>query len=136
MENYETLPESRNIAPTKLELLITIVELNRAVYYTNLIQSFDVNLQISTLAKGTAQTEILHYLGLTASQKTAIFSIVREDKLQDLMQTLDEKFHSVRGGKGVAVSIPFTSVIGTMIYGFLSNDKRTVRNENESTFSP
>ena len=30
----------------------------------------------------------------------------------------EEKFHTIKDGKGVACTIPLTSVIGTLIYGF------------------
>ncbi len=120
---------TRNVAPGRLELLITIVETTRAQYYIGLIQSAGANLQVSTLAKGTAEAEILSYLGVNETSKTAIFSIVREDALDSVFGLLEEKFSTARHGKGVAVSIPLTSVVGTLIYGFLSDDKRII-NDN------
>ena len=35
-----------------------------------------------------------------------------------------------KGYKGIAFTIPMTSVIGTLAYGFLSNDKRTVKEKD------
>ena len=120
---------TRNIAPMNLGLLITIVDPGKAAYFASLIQSCDSNLRVSVQAKGTAQAEILNYLGLTETSKTVLFNVVREDRAGDLINLLDEKFSTVKGGKGIAVLIPLSSVIGTLIYGFLSNDKRTVKEE-------
>ena len=119
----------RNVSPHKLELLITVVQRKKASFYIDLIQSFDANMQLSIPAQGTADREILRYLGLTDTDKTAIFSVVREDRLEALTETLEQKFRSIKDGEGVAAAIPFTSMIGTLLFGFLSNDRRTVREE-------
>jgi hypothetical protein len=47
------------------------------------------------------------------------------------MQTLKEKFETVRGGKGIAYTIPLSSVAGVAIYQFLSNNRRTVGKEKK-----
>lgn len=121
--------KKRNVSPHKLELLITVVPRKKAAYYVDLIQSFDANMQISIPAQGTADREIMRYLGLTDTEKTAILSIVREDQLDVLTETLEQKFRSIKNGAGVAAAIPFTSMIGTLLFGFLSNDRRAVREE-------
>lgn len=126
MENSKSSGNG-NVAPIKLELLITIVEKNKAEFYADLIQAYDVNFQFITPAKGTAKADILDYLGLADSDKAVIFSMVRSDKLDDLVYMLGEKFRKIKGGKGVAVSIPLTSMIGTSVYAFLCNAVQTTR---------
>ena len=39
------------------------------------------------------------------------------------MQGLENKFHTLKNGKGIAFTIPMSSVIGVAIYRFLSNHK-------------
>ncbi len=127
-EKTEVSPQAAgSSAPIKLELLITIVDKNKAEFYIDLIQSFDVNFQFAEPAHGTAKADILDYLGLADSDKTVIFSVVRSDRLDELMYTLDMKFRTIRNGKGVSVSIPFSSMIGTSVYAFLCNAAETVR---------
>lgn len=121
--------KARHVAPIRLELLITVVPRNKAGFYMDLIQSFDVNMQVAAPAQGTADREILRYLGLTDTDKTAIFSVVREDQLDALTETLAQKFRSIKNGAGIAAAVPFTSMIGTLLFGFLSNDRRAVREE-------
>ena len=116
-----------NAAPIKLQLLITRVEKNKAEFYADLIQQFDVNFQFLQLAHGTAKADILDYLGLADTDKAVIFSVVREDKLDDIVYVLGLKFRTIKGGKGVAVSVPLTSMIGTSVYAFLCNAVSTVR---------
>lgn len=118
---------AKNIAPEKLELLIAVVNAPKVRFYSNLIQSSEANLQLVVQASGTSERAIMNYLGLNQDTRQAIFSVVREDKVQDLLEVLEEKFSTVKDGGGIAVTIPLASVIGALTYGFLSNDKRTIQ---------
>ena len=42
-------------------------------------------------------------------------------KIKTLGTTLEEKFHKIKNGKGIAYTVPLTSTIGVAIYQFLSN---------------
>ena len=108
-------------APQKLKLLFTVVNRQKADFYLDLIESFQVNMQLSFAASGTATTEILQYLGLSDTEKTVIISIIREDRAKDALSLLEEKFRTVRNGKGIACTVPLSSTIGVAIYQFLSN---------------
>ena len=111
------------VTSNKLELMITVVSRHKAEYYMDLIQSFDVNMQLVALAQGTANAGMLEYLGLAGNEKAVIFSVVQQNKLSDALNTLEEKFQTIRDGHGVAFTIPLTSVIGSLIYRFLSNNR-------------
>ena len=119
--------DSNKVKSNRLKLLITIVARKKAEYFTDLIQSFEVNMQMVVLAEGTANAKILGLLGLSDSEKAVIFGVIQEDKVSDALNTLDEKFKTIRDGKGVAFTVPLTSVIGTLIYGFLSNNRMAVK---------
>lgn len=118
---------SNTVKSNRLKLLVTIVARKKAEYYTDLIQSFDVNMQMVVLAEGTANAKMLGLLGLLDSEKVVILGVIQEKKVADAMNTLEDKFQTIRDGKGVAFTIPLTSVIGTLIYGFLSNNRLTVK---------
>lgn len=122
------MAETRNIAPMKLELLMAIVHNEKAAYYSSLIQQHEANVQLSMPAKGTTHL-VLSYLGLTEQPKTLLISLVRADQAPKLIELLDETFKKGRNYKGIAYTIRLTSVIGTLVYGFLANDKRTVKEE-------
>ncbi|MBQ2768503.1 MAG: hypothetical protein IJF44_00810 [Clostridia bacterium] len=105
----------------KLKLLITVVNRNKTEFYVDFLSAFDINFQTSVLAQGTARSETLYMLGLEDSDKSVIFSVLREDKAAEAMQALDEKFHTLKNGKGIAFTVPMSSVIGAAIYRFFSN---------------
>ena len=120
------MEHTRNIAPMKLELLLAIVQNDKAAFYSSLIQSHQANLQLTVPAKGTTHL-ILKYLGFTDRPKSLVMSVVRADQAAGLIDLLDRTFQKGKGYKGIAFTVPMTSVVGTLVYGFLSNDKRTVK---------
>ena len=73
--------------------------------------------------KGTANSQTLMLLGLAESDKSAIISWIREDKIKEVLETLNEKFTTVKNGKGIAYTIPLDRIIGVAAYQLLSNDR-------------
>lgn len=108
----------------KLKLLITVVNRRKTELFMDLLTAYEVNFQTSVLAQGTARSETLYMLGLEDSDKSVIFSVVREDKARDAMQMLEEKFNTIKDGKGIAFTVPMSSVVGVAIYRFLSNHRQ------------
>lgn len=112
---------ARMTAPVGLKLLFTVVNRPKAEFYADLIQSFEVNMQMFLSASGTASVETLRHLGLPDAEKTVILSAIRADRADEALAALEEKFHTIRGGKGIAYTVPFDSTIGVAIYQFLSD---------------
>lgn len=107
----------------KLKILITIIDRSKALFYVDLLEQYEVNVQMVMYGKGTANSEMLDLLGLSESNKAVIISCIREDKVKDALDTLNEKFHKVKNGKGIAYTIPMDSIIGVSMYQLLSNDR-------------
>lgn len=110
----------------KLKLLITVVNRNKTEFYLDFLQSSGANFQTAVLAQGTAKSDTLYMLGLEDSDKSVIFSVIAEDKAINILHGLEDKFHQIRGGKGIAFTVPMSSVIGVAIYRFLSDNRTTV----------
>lgn len=107
----------------KLKLLVTIVNRSKALYYSDLIEQYEVNMQMVIYGHGTADSEMLSLLGLAESEKAVIISCIREDNISKACEELNEKFDKIKDGKGVAFTIPLKSIIGVSIYQFLSNNR-------------
>jgi len=120
--------ENKNVVNKKLKMLFTIVSRNKADYYMDLIQSFESNMQVVLMGNGTASQDILDSLGIKSNEKSVIVSVVREDRINDLLDKIGDKFKSIKGGKGIAFTIPMTSVIGVTLFKFLSNYGREATN--------
>ena len=123
VKNVKKTKKSAAADHKQLKLLVTVVNRNKTEIFLDFLQGFEVNFQTTVLGEGTAHSETLRLLGLADAHKSVIFSVVREDKAQEALHGLEDKFHSVRGGKGIAFTVPLTSVIGVAIYTFLSNHR-------------
>jgi len=108
----------------KLKLLFTVVDRQKGEFYLDVISQFDVNCQLAMGGMGTATSELVELLGLEP-HKAVILSIVREDMVDTIMNTLEDKFATIRNGKGISFTVPLSSVIGVNLYRFLS-DRREV----------
>lgn len=107
----------------KLKMIITVVDRGKAEFYLDILSQFEVNFQMVTGGIGTAHSEIIEMLGLNI-HKAVITSIVREDMVAPVMKCLEEKFETIRNGKGIAFAVPLSGVIGINMYQFLSNNKQ------------
>ena len=106
----------------KLKLLFTIVDRPKGEFYLDVISQFDVNFQMATGGLGTATSELVELLGLEP-HKVVILSVVREDVVDTVMNCLEDKFRTIRNGKGICFAVPLSSVIGVNLYQFLSDNR-------------
>lgn len=119
--------EHAQVSMNKLKVLITVVSRAKADFYMDHIQSFGVNMQMVAYGQGTASKEISTAMGLTDSDRAVIMSIIGEEHLKAALESLDEKFNTIVGGKGIAYTIPMASIIGKSIFNFLSDNRDAVR---------
>ena len=107
----------------KLKLLFTVVDRNKAEFYIDVLSQFPVNCQMAVAGTGTAHSEIVELLGLNI-HKAVILRVVREDLVDEVMNCLEDKFATIRKGKGISFAVPLSSVIGVNLYQFLSDNRQ------------
>ena len=107
----------------KIKMLITVIDRSKTLFFVDLLEQFEVNIQMVLYGKGTATSQMLDLLGLAETDKSVIISYIREDKIKDALSMLNEKFQKVKNGKGIAYTIPLDSIIGVSTYQLLSNDR-------------
>jgi nitrogen regulatory protein PII len=106
----------------KLKLLVTIVDRPKGEFYLDVISQFEVNSQLVVGGLGTAHSELVELLGLNP-HKAVILSVAREDQVSPIMDCLEEKFATIKKGKGISFAVPLSSVIGVNTYQYLSNNR-------------
>ena len=106
----------------KLKLLITVVDRPKGEFYLDVISQFEVNSQLVVGGLGTANSDLIELLGLNI-HKAVILSIAREDQVTPIMDCLEEKFTTIKKGKGISFAVPLSSVIGVNMYQYLSNNR-------------
>ena len=106
----------------KLKLLITVVDRPKGEFYLDVISQFEVNSQLVVGGLGTANSDLIELLGLNI-HKAVILSFAREDQVGPIMDCLEEKFATIKNGKGISFAVPLSSVIGVNMYQYLSNNR-------------
>ena len=103
------------VSMNRLKILVTMVNRAKADFYMDHIQSFGVNMQMVFYGRGTASQEVLTAIGLVDSERAVILSVIGEDKLKAALESIEEKFNTIAGGKGIN------------FFNFLSNNRKAVR---------
>lgn len=111
--------EKKLTSTKKLSVLFVIVKKKKVDYYLDLIEDFGVNMQISMIGNGTTKSAIFSD---EIGSKAIILSLVSEDNIDRIMSELSRKFSEVKDGKGVAWTVPLSSVMGVTFFNFLSNN--------------
>ncbi len=106
----------------KLKLLFTVVDRGKADFYLDVLSQFDVNYQMVVSGLGTANSELVELLRLEP-HKAVILSVMRENVVEEAMNCLEDKFVSIRNGKGISFAVPLSGVIGVNLYRFLSDNR-------------
>ena len=107
----------------KLKLLFTVVDRAKGEFYMDVISQFEVNCQMIMAGMGTAKSDLIDLLGLNI-HKAVIVSVVREDNVEPIIHCLEDKFATIKNGKGISFAVPMSSVIGVNLYQFFSNNRQ------------
>ena len=107
----------------KIKMLVTVVDRSKTLFYIDLLEQFEVNIQMVLYGKGTANSDMLNLLGLAETDKSVILSYINEDRVKEALETLSYKFQTVKNGKGIAYTISLDSIVGVSMYQLLVNDR-------------
>ena len=92
--------------------MITITDRSRCGEFAAWYQEQGIPLVLTALGSGTATTEILDCLGLEATEKAALFSVVTPEKRDFLFDRLVDTMQITTPGNGIALSLPLSSIGG------------------------
>lgn len=119
VEPFTPFAETNEIK--KVKLLIAIVNRGQGEFFTSLYKNNESAISLTLLGHGTASSEISDMLGIGETSKDIVLGLIREEKLPSALADIKARFAVSRKAKGVAFTIPITSVIGVSIYKFLTN---------------
>lgn len=105
---------------SKLYFMTTIVDRNLLKKYRDLYKEDGLHIMFITLGAGTASGDMLDYMGLEATEKAVIFSILEEAVWESLKQDLRHKYKIDAPGGGIAFIIPMSSIGGKKTLQFLT----------------
>ena len=106
-----------------LKVVITIVDRKKGDEAVALFEEIGCHAHYIFLGNGTASKEILEYLGFGIIEKDVIISIANEELVPEMFQVLEDELDFDRPGKGVACSIPVSSIAGKKALEMILNKK-------------
>ena len=85
----------------------------------------DLSVILSTLGAGTANSDVLDYFGLEATEKAVMAAVVT----REMWRLLQKKMHIDVPGTGIAFIIPFSSIGGKKALQFLTDGQNFEKEE-------
>ena len=105
---------------SKQNLMTTIVDRNQVRKYLHLYEEEGLQIMLVTLGDGTASGDVLDYLGLEATEKAVIFSVLTDENFYKTKKSLQKKLQIDAPGGGIAFIVPFSSIGGKKALQFFT----------------
>ena len=113
-------------------LMTTIVDRKIVKKYLELYQENDLQVMFISLGFGTANNEVLDYLGLESTEKAVALSVIEDHTWLTVKKQLEKKLHIDAPGGGIAFTTPLSSVGGKKALQYLIENEN-YQKEEEST---
>ena len=113
-------------------LMTTIVDRKIVKRYLELYQENNLEVMFISLGFGTANNEVLDYLGLESTEKAVALSVIEEQTWLTVKKQLEKKPHIDAPGGGIAFTTPLSSVGGKKALQFLIENEN-YQKEEETT---
>ena len=97
---------------SELFWMTAIIDSHRMKEFEKFYEKNGVAVNLITLGKGTAGTEILSYFGLEETEKSVIMSVVTDETWKKIKSGLQKEMQIDVPGTGIAVIIPVSSMGG------------------------
>lgn len=100
--------------------------------FIEFFKSNDIHITLTTFGAGTANSAILDYLGMEATEKAIYFSFVTGNTWKRLRKELYHKMRIDIPGRGIAFLIPLSSIGGKKALNYLTVGQDVVIEEESS----
>lgn len=105
---------------SELYMMTTIANRNMLPKFLGFYQEQGVTVNLVTLGRGTAASEMLDYFGLESSEKAVLFGVVTDAVWKTLKKGLQKKYRIDVPGTGIAFIVPLGSIGGRRELKFLT----------------
>lgn len=103
---------------SRLYMMVAITNRNRKKQFQEFFRNYDHVVVFTTLGRGTANSEILDYFGLEASEKSVFLSVVTDEMWKRLRRELIVRMKIDIPGTGIAFTVPLSSIGGKRCFSF------------------
>lgn len=117
---------------SRLYMMVSVTNRNMKQKFQEFFKVYDHSVVFSTLARGTANSAVLDYFGLEATEKIVSFSVMTEETWKNVKKGLNREMHIDVPGMGIAFTVPLSSIGGKKVLQFLIQEYQFEK-EEEST---
>ncbi len=111
----------------QLTLTVGIVDRGKGENMTAIARELGVRRATILLGLGTANSEILDYLGLGETEKDVVLMGIPEALRERLLAVVTERMQLDQPGDGILFCVPMTAIGGLRAMGMLMGDKEGTR---------
>lgn len=112
-------------------MMVTVINRSIGPKMLSFYKENELVVNLNMLGAGTANSDMLDYFGLEATEKAVMFAVVTREMWRKLKRGLQKKMHIDVPGTGIAFIIPLSSIGGKKALRFLT-DRQDFEKEEES----
>ncbi len=116
---------------SKVYMMVTITNRSIGSRMLSFYKENELAVNLNMLGAGTANSDVLDYFGLEATEKAVMFAVVTWEMWRKLKRGLQKKMNIDVPGTGIAFIIPFSSIGGKKALQFFT-DRQNFEKEEES----
>ena len=116
---------------SKVYMMVTITNRSIGSRMLSFYKENELAVNLNMLGAGTANSDVLDYFGLEATEKAVMFAVVTREMWRKLKRGLQKKMNIDVPGTGIAFIIPFASIGGKKALQFFT-DRQNFEKEEES----
>ncbi|MBP0959276.1 MAG: hypothetical protein J5992_04040 [Oscillospiraceae bacterium] len=118
-----------------MKAMILIADYSCGHLVQNILIEENISCRFLTHAYGSADSEMLDYLGLGENKKVTAFSFVSDENVMHLYEIFNNRLSLTEAGKGIAFTIPITAASGTAFkLNKTSPDKEGTKEMSEAKY--
>ncbi len=114
-----------------IKLLAVIVDRDKVKQAAGVFRAMHVHFTLSLLARGTANSEVMDFLGLGSVDKAVLISLEPDFKAKHMIEVLHDVLELKNPGKGIAFTLPLSGVCAPMPHLMDDEDRERIQNEVE-----
>ncbi len=96
------------------------------------LKEHNIHVVLATLGTGTANSAILDYFGIEATEKAVYFALVTQDTWKNFQKALYSKIKIDIAGRGIAFLIPLSSIGGKKTLEYLTAGQKMIIKEESA----
>lgn len=117
---------------TMIELIIAIVDRGKGNKAVDIFEKNHIHRHIVCLGMGTANSDVMDYLGLGETEKDVVFSLAPKAVIPRLINAIDTEVPSKRIGRGIMFTIQLSGLSAAAFHSLVQESNHNDTNKDVS----